>query len=95
MLAMGTMPATGGRLQYKEMFSYATGEIEDMARLNLQAFLPLRERVLERFPGVAELADMQVLLCLTYVTLPLPIDINHAIVYGDDGYYGSILSTIL
>jgi len=94
MLAMGTMPATGGRLQYKELFSYATGEIEDMARLNLQAFLPLRERVQERFPGVAQLSDMQVLLLLTYVTLPWPIDLNHAIVYGDDGYYDSILSTI-
>jgi len=91
---MSTMPATGGRLQYKELFSYATGEMEDMARLNLQAFLLLRERVQERFPGVAELSDMQVLLLFTYVTLPWPIDLNDASVYGDDGYYGSIVSTI-
>lgn len=94
MLAMGTMPATGGRLHYTELLSYVTGEMEDMARLNVRAFLPLRERVQELFPAVAQLSDMQVLLLLTYVTLPWPIDLNNTRVYGDSGYYGSVLHMI-
>jgi hypothetical protein len=94
MLAMGTMPAAGGRLHYTELHSYATGEMKDMARLNLQAFLPLRERVQELFPAVAPLSDMQVLLLLTYATLPWPVDLNNASIYGTDTFYGSVLHMI-
>jgi hypothetical protein len=95
MLAMGIMPAAGGRLHYTELYSYANGEIEDdMARLNLQAFLPLRERVQALFPAVAPLSDMQILLLLTYPTLPWPIDLSDGSVYGDSSYYGSVLHMI-
>lgn len=76
MLAMGTMPAAGsGRLRYKEIYSYTLGEAGDAmsGRLNLQAFLPLRARVLERFPAAAQLSDMQLLLLLTFATQPMPV----------------------
>lgn len=80
MLAMGTMPAAGsggagGRLRYKEIYSYTIGDLgEDIpGRLNLQAFLPLRARVLERFPAVAQLSDMQLLLLLKFATQPMPM----------------------
>lgn len=79
MLAVGSMPAAGsggagGRLSYKEIFSYTIGEMDGMiGRLNLQAFLPLRARLLERFPAAAQLSDMQLLLLLTCATQPMPV----------------------
>ena len=67
MLAMGTMRAArdggaGGRLRYQEIYSFTTGEAGNMPRRSLQAFLPLRARVLERFPAAAPLSYMQLLL---------------------------------
>ncbi len=94
MLAVGTMADAGGRLHYSEVYSYAAGEQEDMARLNLQAFLPLRERVRERFPAAAELSDQQLLLLLTYTTLPWPIDRQDSGIYGNDTFYGSVLHMV-
>lgn len=74
MLAVGTMPETGGGLQYQEICSYATGEMEG-TRLDLEVFLPLRAYVESRFPAAAQLSAQQLLLVLTYATLPWPVDL--------------------
>jgi hypothetical protein len=84
MLAMGTMPpakggGAGGRFHYQEIYSFTAGEAGNMPRLNLQAFLPLRAQVVERFPATAQLSDMQLLLLVTSATLPMPLR-------GDDTY---------
>jgi hypothetical protein len=94
MLTMGTF--SGGRLQYDEIYSYTTGESEDLPRLDLQVFLPLRARLHERFPRVvaAGLSDMQLLMLLTTATFPWPVDLNDGGIYGSYSFGGPILMTL-
>jgi hypothetical protein len=97
MLAVGAIPAAGGRLQYQEVFWYTIGELRGQPRLNLPVYLPLRARIQERFPAVASLSDMQLLLLLTYVTLPWPLDLANEGMYcimSDYGYSAEILDMV-
>lgn len=85
MLAVGSLPAGAGpdaRLRWEEIFSYGTGEMIGQARCNLEALLPLRAQIEQALPASAQLTDCQVLLALTFATVPWPIDVK------DDRFYG-------
>jgi hypothetical protein len=94
MLAVGTMPAAGGKLQYQELFYFTVGEGYGEPRLNLPFYLQLRARVQQHLPAVAALSEMQVLLLLAYATQPWPVDLTDSRVFGTDAYFGSPLHCV-
>lgn len=98
-LAMGEMRTDGGhaRLHYTEIFSFIVGVdsgFHGSSSLNLDAFLPLRARLRQRFPAAAQLSDVQLLLLLTCTTLPWPIDMGEAATCCASEDYASIVSIV-